>query len=98
MWRHERANLMPDRQKRRIMRKLRIDEISGVDVPAQAGARNLIMKRRDGGAPPIKKDDVVAVVTGVIEGHQHGIQIRVYDGSLSVSVQYALAEGDEAPP
>ena len=36
--------------KKRIMRKFRISEISGVDVPAQQGARALIMKRGAVGA------------------------------------------------
>lgn len=34
---------------KRIMHKFRIDEISGVDVPAQEGARVTIMKRDDSG-------------------------------------------------
>ena len=38
---------MPPKKKRRIMRKLQIDEISSVDDPAQAGARVVFMKRAD---------------------------------------------------
>ena len=89
---------MPKRLKR-IMRKFTINEISGVDVPAQTGARALIMKRDDRAHHPgtVKKDDVVEIVTGIANGHQHGINIRKYsDGDLSLYVNYALAEGDEA--
>ena len=39
---------MPPRK--RIMREFRIDEISGVDNPAQEGARVAVMKRDDGEA------------------------------------------------
>ena len=36
---------------RKILREFKIDEISGVDNPAQEGARMVIMKRADGKTP-----------------------------------------------
>ena len=87
---------------KRIMRKFTIDEISGVDFPAQEGARALIMKRRD--APTdankgdVKKDDLVQAITGSTNGHLHGIRIRNYgDGDITFYVAYATSEGDEHP-
>ena len=81
--------------RKRIMRKFRINEISGVDVPAQEGARVLIMKRR-GTNDPVDKSDVVQAITGSTNGHLHGIRIYQYsDGDLNLYVTHATAEEGE---
>jgi len=46
----------PKTKPRRIMHKFRIDEISGVDSPAQKGARPVIVKRDDSADDLDKKD------------------------------------------
>ena len=58
--------------KRNIMRDFRIDEISGVDVPAQQGATVAVMKRAD--PSEVKKYGNVMALTTESEGHQHGIE------------------------
>ncbi|MCY4318375.1 MAG: hypothetical protein OXE76_04125 [Alphaproteobacteria bacterium] len=83
------------KRKRKIMRKLRIREISGVGVPAQEGARALIMKA---GEPPaddkVSKDDVAQAITGETDGHVHGISIMHYDDCrMSLYVSYATSDG-----
>lgn len=71
--------------KRNIMRAFKIAEISGVDVPAQEGAKALIMKR----AP---KSDAVAknaALTNAVNGHTHMIVLSYppesygYNGELN---------------
>ena len=90
---------MPNRRKR-IIRKLQLREISGVDFPAQQGARALIIKRYDDrsddkgdkGNQPVGKGGLSQVLTSVTNGHQHGIQLRIYsDGDLDIWVDYAQA-------
>ena len=87
--------------RRNRMNKFRINEISGVDVPAQEGAEVLIMKRAippadSGTGDDIAKHGLVQVLTGETSGHQHGIEVRVYDGKLSLWVDYAVAaDGSE---
>ena len=88
----------PYKRKNRMV-KFRIGELSSVDVPAQQGARALIMKRDNRAPAPrdVKKDDVVQAVTGENEGHIHGIRIhRYHDGEVSIIVSYAQAEGAES--
>ena len=89
----------PYKRKRNVMRKFVISELSAVDVPAQAGARALIMKRGKRPADPeTTKSDVVQAVTGEANGHVHGIRIRQYsDGELSIWVMHATAEEGENP-
>lgn len=87
--------------RKRYMRKFTIGELSYVDVPAQEGARALILKRgnpADRGRDPasIEKDDLVQLVTGSTDGHQHGIRVRRYsDGDLSIYLTYAQAEDSD---
>ena len=52
---------------RKILRQLKIDEISGVDNPAQEGAQMVIMKRADG---KIEKGsgDLADVLTSEVSG------------------------------
>ena len=89
-------------KKKRIMRKFRINEISGVDVPAQAGARALIMKRHARAASGLEpQDDVskdlVQLATGATNGHQHGIRVRRYsDGEIDIYCAYAMGEDGDS--
>ncbi|MEE8609006.1 MAG: hypothetical protein V3S55_15485 [Nitrospiraceae bacterium] len=71
-------------KKRTIMRALKINEISGVDVPAQEGAKVIIMKRND-----VTKDmDAVVLLTGVEEGHSH--EVRIFRGATGGSTGFSL--------
>ena len=89
-------------QRRRIMRAFKIDEISGVDRPAQAGASVTIMKRAtpaDKSAEAKKRlfGDIVDMLTSETEGHQHGIKCSKYDdGDVCIIVMHSLAPGAEA--
>lgn len=59
-------------KKRNIMRELEIKEISGVDFPAQEGAKALLMKRAD--PDEVEKFDLDFAnprMTNVKTGHQH---------------------------
>ena len=83
--------------RKRIMRKFTINEISGVDVPAQEGAKALIMKRGRVDAP-VAKHGIVQAVTGETGGHRHGIEVRRYscdDGAVSIWVGHARNANDE---
>lgn len=86
--------------KKRIMRKFSIREISGVDVPAQRGARALIMKRGDPDDDPVKpkidKAGVVQLVTGETNGHSHGVSVYSYDGRIEIYLAYAQANENAA--
>lgn len=84
--------------KRNIMRQFRIDEISGVDTPAQEPATVSIMKRAE--PESLKKYGVVAL-TSEADGHQHGVQIRKdncwcgCDGQATLWVDYSSdTDGD----
>ena len=83
------------RGRRRIMRKFRIDEISGVDMPAQEGARALLLKR-DAASDRLDKSGLVNLVTGTANGHAHGITVRRYrDGELNIWVEHAQADSGD---
>lgn len=74
-----------------IMRRFRLDEISAVDMPAQAGAVMTIMKRDDSA-----DKGLAALLTSSDEGHQHGVNVEAYDGDPYVHVSYASGpEGDD---
>ena len=80
--------------KRRKMLAFKIDEISGVDNPAQEGARVAIMKRADGPAPPPKKPvekRVASALTSIEDGHQHGIEV---EGDGRIWVSYSMGPDD----
>jgi hypothetical protein len=81
--------------RRRIMRALKINEISAVDRPAQEGARALIMKRHEGpddGSQTEKRGgDFVDVLTGETDGHQHGLRLSMDERGVSVYVAYATS-------
>ncbi len=75
---------MAKAQTKRIMHDFRLDEISAVTVPAQKGARMVIMKRDDGEevAKLMSDDEVAAIVkrgkyllTTENEGHSHLVEV-----------------------
>lgn len=74
-------NSVQKRCARHIMRALKINEISGVDKPAQEGARAMILKRVDD-----QEDDVVekqVSLTTPAEGHSHLIYLDNGNGELN---------------
>ena len=79
----------------KILRKLRIDEISAVDRPAQAPARAAIMKREDTDvAFDVEKR---AVMTSEANGHAHTLQLDYGNGEqLSGTTSYASAPGEQS--
>ena len=81
--------------RKRIMQEFRINEISSVDSPAQEGARVAILKRDE---PSAKKREIQKgmgdLLTSEEEGHQHGISIGAYEGSVEIRVMYS--QGPEA--
>ncbi|MCH9664658.1 MAG: hypothetical protein K0U41_02280 [Gammaproteobacteria bacterium] len=86
------------RRRRRRMEKFRIDEISAVDVPAQAGALAVMMKRADvtdEEQETKKRGDLVDILTSVEEGHQHGINVMVEEEGLYFIVMFARGEDDD---
>lgn len=63
------------KNRRRVMRAFKIDEISAVDYPAQEHAKVTIMKRRGQvSTDPIEK---VLVLTSIDDGHQHVLRLTV---------------------
>ena len=81
-----------------IMREFRINEISGVDNPAQEGARVAIMKRAE---PPGEKRRIGKDVGGLAdlltseqEGHQHGVSVSSRGGEIVYYVSYASGPND----
>lgn len=82
---------MTTQKKKRIMREFALDEISAVTMPAQKGARMVIMKRADegAGAPDISKmsaDEIAQLVlkgryqlTTANAGHSHLIDVTDED-------------------
>ena len=81
---------------KRVLKDIRIDEISAVDRPAQEGAVAVIMKRRtDADGEPVKKyNDVYDVLTSTVDGHQHGVRLSFdYDSKARFDMSYT---GDNA--
>ena len=80
---------------KRIVQEFRIDEISGVDSPAQEGARVAIMKRaaRSLKRSPIEKGmgDLADLLTSEVDGHQHGIKVDRYEDEVTFRVTAAVA-------
>lgn len=81
---------MTTQKKKRIMRDFAIDEISGVTLPAQKGARMVIMKRADEAAGPdiskMSADEIAQLVlkgkyqmTTPAHGHVHLIDVTDED-------------------
>lgn len=84
--------------KKKIMRSVTIKELSGVDFPAQTGARALLMKRKGGDPKPVKtmKDlspeqvaELVkrgaAILTTAENSHSHLVMLEDFDGNKVVS-------------
>jgi len=79
-------------KKRRIMKELKINEISSVDSPAQQGAVALIMKRDT----PEELTEKVMILTSADEGHQHTVSIDIRDVTEGGgSTGYSLTEDAE---
>lgn len=100
---------MPNPRKR-VLKDIRLDEISAVDKPAQEGAVATIMKRApvdDEEQPSIpspsahetelrKYGDKVAVLTTVVDKHQHGIAVhKDYDGNVRYDMTYAKSSDED---
>lgn len=84
--------------KKTIMRSLTIKELSGVDRPAQVGAKALIMKRVDGLGYDRDNDDELtpeyvadlmkrgkAALTTVVDGHTHLVLLEDFNEKAVVS-------------
>jgi hypothetical protein len=81
--------------KKKIMRSLKIDEISGVDRPAQEGARSLILKRRDSQTDiPVEKK---AVLTSSENGHSHLIDLEYRGGQEPVAGMTSYVDDHNHP-
>lgn len=66
--------------KKRIMRRFRIDEISGVDRPAQKGARAVIMKRDSAESAEELVKRGAAALTTAVDDHTHLISLEDWEG------------------
>lgn len=74
------------KKKKRIMRTLKVNEISGVDRPAQVGAREVLMKRDN--TEPLKK---VMRLTSNEKGHSHLLD----DSQEGDHTSWTTSEGSE---
>ena len=94
--------------RRSVIRSLKMNEISGVDNPAQEGARAVIMKRV-GAAEPQQKwlfdqpgevrkgyGDLADVLTSETDNHQHGITVERRSDGISFDISYAKGLEDES--
>ena len=82
-------------RKRNIMRAFKIDEISGVDIPAQEGARVAIMKRDD--STPITDrpaQKMADLLTTEEDGHQHGVTVRRGNDEVPLRIYVDYSHGD----
>lgn len=83
--------------KRRIMRAFKLNEISAVDAPAQAGARAVILKRdAEASAEDLVKRGK-AVLTTATEGHTHLVMLENFDGVPMSSGQTSLQQRLDRP-
>lgn len=84
---------------KRRMKKFKINELSSVNRPAQAGAQALIMKRDEDGEyekdEEIKKMGWITVVTSADEGHGHTLEMWPGDDK-SGHTDFAVGVGDDA--
>lgn len=69
--------------KKRIMRALKINEISGVDRPAQQGALAMIMKRNDSEPQNQETVEKRAMLTASMDGHTHLVFVENGWGELN---------------
>ena len=81
--------------RKRIMREFRIDEISGVDNPAQEGARVAVMKR-DASTPTTDRlaQKMADLLTSEEDGHQHGVTIRRGAGEAPLWIYVDSSSGE----
>lgn len=70
------SHLDSKKKKRTVMRTFKINEVSAVDVPAQEGARAVIMKR----AEPQDLEKRI-VLTNSTKGHAHLVDDKGHDGA-----------------
>lgn len=77
-------------RKRRIMRSLTVKEIAGVDLPAQKGARALLMKRANGNIRKLSDYQRPRLLSET-EGHSHLIDLA--DGSGGTT-SWVTGDGD----
>ncbi len=89
------------RSKRRIMRALKINEISAVNHPAQVGATALILKRRDEPADSISQTDETAKASAMTteqDGHTHLLRLNgPPDGVELNSGETSFIDGHDHP-
>ncbi len=90
---------------KKVLDKIRIDEISAVDIPAQEGARMAIMKRGAPGDEPGNKGkgggqdfSKGAALTTSEDGHAHLIRDKDFDGVAvnAGETSYQTSEGSES--
>jgi hypothetical protein len=69
---------------KKVLDKIRIDEISAVDIPAQEGARMAIMKRGQTLEKGKRGEDLSksSALTNAVDGHSHLIRDTDYDGGI----------------
>lgn len=77
-----------------IMRALKINEISAVDVPAQEGAKAVLMKRADKADTLAKQ----AAITSSVDGHTHLVVLTGHAGSVLTSGHTEYDETDHTHP
>ncbi len=86
------------RRRRRIMRSLKIEEISGVDVPAQEGAKALIMKRHAGDPDGADAFDKQSALTSPEDGHSHLLSLNIGPDGVELNSGFTdNAEGHRHP-
>ena len=94
--------------RRNVIRSLKMNEISGVDNPAQEGARAVIMKRT-GDSDPRQKllfepsadaqkyyGELADLLTSETDDHQHGINVDRSDNETSFHISYAKGVEEES--
>ena len=94
--------------RKNVISSLKLNEISGVDSPAQEGARVVIMKRNDVSDPRQKLlfpqpgdaqkgyGDLADLLTSETDGHQHGITVDRRDDETSFDISYGKGPEDES--
>lgn len=81
---------------RRRMTKFTIDELSAVDVPAQEGARALILKRAEDHLEKFPEENrVVGVLTSTVNGHAHLVWLHPGDRAGLTSSARGPGEEDD---
>lgn len=86
--------------KRRRYTKLRIDETSGVDRPAQAPALAVALFKRADGKPKGAAKGYMpehSAMTTAMDGHQHLLDLAVQSGQTSWSSDYSEHRGHSHP-